>query len=430
MMLAHAIKVDASDQGLAQILEVSQVHEPVIKYLKEDCGLKTTTDLLGYFAESSFESEIKALIEAKFEVKEDFKLETQRLYISRLRAAFKLSMETYKRIKAEASKPPEAKDEDNMDLERPLDQPTIDKLNTKWKDLHNLKFINFMRPGPQLRNRIFREIHMKVARMFPVEKVKSAEDYRMMAEPEKHDLGAPTGEGHLVWESARKVNRRITDCLEYLTALRVLMLAYAYCGSHQVAAADDVSETVVFLPFEAALGYVDDVTQSTLAMHRLTEHDRLGWLRKRDEQVRGEWVALINEGFSGGEALQKATSKLAHIWIINDGASTAAAHDDRTADHEQGRGQVRQRPDEDNRRSNPGQSQKKQKEKGTDVFEGVRRATKDKNSDMKFCGAWNGKKGCTWNEKNCPQRAKHRCNVILPTGEVCRSSQHNTYNHS
>ena len=77
----------------------------------------------------------------------------------------------------------------------PLDQPTIDKLDAKWKELNNLKLINFMKAAPQLRNRLFRDIHMKVARMLPVDKVKSAEDNRLISEPEKRELGSPTSDG-------------------------------------------------------------------------------------------------------------------------------------------------------------------------------------------------------------------------------------------
>ena len=66
-----------------------------------------------------------------------------------------------------------------------------------------------------------------------------------------------------------------------------MMQSYAYCGSHKVTASADVEKQVVFFPLEVAIGYVDEVTVATLAMHTLTEHERLNWLRKRDEQVRG-----------------------------------------------------------------------------------------------------------------------------------------------
>lgn len=429
MMLAQSIDVTGDDQGLKQVLEVSQVQDVVRTYLTEACGIKTTTDLLGYFAAATFEAEIKEVLTDKFPVTETFKAETQRLYVSRLRAAYKLGVDTDKRIRAEAEKPPPPKDEDNLDLERPLDQASIDRLEANWTEMHHLKLINFMRPAPQFRNRLFRELHNKVARLVLVEKVKSMEDNRLASEPEKRDVGPPSSDGSkLVLESVRKTTRNIQDCLGYLTALRILMHSYAYCGSHKVASSADVDKQVVFFPLELAIGYVDEVTNATLAMHTLTEWERLGWLRRRDEQVRGEMVALINDSFTGGDALQKAWHKLAHIWIIRDGAASSVDQEDdrRRQDDDRRRGQVR--PRSENKGTGAGKDRSKKGRTTEDVFRGVKRSSAD-SSGVKFCGAYNGKKGCVWHEKNCPQRAKHICNVFLPSGEICRSTQHGAFNH-
>ena len=47
MMVAQTIDVTVEDQGLKQVYTTTQVHEPVIKYLSDQCGVTTTTDLLG-----------------------------------------------------------------------------------------------------------------------------------------------------------------------------------------------------------------------------------------------------------------------------------------------------------------------------------------------------------------------------------------------
>ena len=178
MMIAHSIDVTKEDQGLQQIYESTQVQNPVSVYLSEVCGVATTTDLLGYFAVGTFEAEIKDVLAAKFPVTPATEgtpamtIELQRLYISRLRAAFKLAMETDKRIKAEAAKPAEAQDKDCLDMERPLDPASVEKLEKTWDELHpKLKFIGFMRPAPTFRNRLFREFHNKVANVTLMERV-------------------------------------------------------------------------------------------------------------------------------------------------------------------------------------------------------------------------------------------------------------------
>ena len=49
MNKAAEINVGESDQGLAQVLKATGVHQPVQDYLCQTCGLATITDFLGYF---------------------------------------------------------------------------------------------------------------------------------------------------------------------------------------------------------------------------------------------------------------------------------------------------------------------------------------------------------------------------------------------
>ena len=406
---------------MSKVLETAQVQATVVTYLKDTCNIATTTDLINYFAEAAFETEVKEVLVEKFPVSDTFKTEEQRLYISRLRAAYRLAQEANLRLKSESQKPAEIKDEDNVDLERALDPASVDRLEATWMQVHGFKLVNFMKPAPQFRNRLFREMHQRSARLVPVEKVRSMEDTRLTSEPEQVNLGALTADGSkLVLQSASKQSRRITDCLEYLTALRILMQTYAYVGSHKVASSADVSKQVPFFPLDVAIGYVDEVTQATLAMVTLTERERLEWLRRRDEQVRSETVALINDGFSGGEALKTSWSKLAHIWVIRDGAAAADS-----SDGGQQRGQVRARSEPKGKGG--GKDKGKKGKTAPDDFHGVRRAST--HNGMKFCGAFNGKRGCVRNEKSCPQGAKHQCSVIKPNGDVCRSTAHGACGH-
>ena len=426
MMLAQAVDVTGEDQGLNAVLDARQVQAVVKTYLTAGCGIGTTTDFLGYFMEQTFETEIKTLLEAKFPVGDPSKdegvaMETQRLYISRLRGAYRLALEVDKRIKQEAALPQPPKDEEANDLEKPMDPTSIERLDSTWTATHQLKFINFMKPAPQFRNKMFRELHMRTARLLQVEKVQSLEDNRLASEPEKVDIGAFTSDGSkLVLESARNLKRKVTDCLEYLTALRILMQTYAYVGSHMVPSATDPDRQIVFFPLEVAVAYVDETTMCTVAMRTLTERDRLDWLRKRDEQVRGEMVALINEGCSGGEALTRASQKLAHIWLIRDGATAVSS-----GEGSERRGQTRPRSEQGGK--SQGKNADNAKKGRTDALGGVKRVTTY--NGTKYCGAFNGKKGCVWNEQNCPQHAKHMCSVVLPSGEICRSTRHGAAGH-
>ena len=172
---------------------------------------------------------------------------------------------------------------------------------------------------------------------------------------------------------------------------------------------------------EVVIGYVDEVTFATLAMHTLTEFDRRVWLLKRDEQVRSEMIALVNDGFSGGEALTKAWQKLAHIWVIRDGAAASSNEDSR-------RGQVRQREDKGKGNGKGAGKAKGAKGAGGDGTQGVRRASVD-SKKRKLCGAYNSPRGCVWSDKQCPQQGRHVCSVLLPSGEICGSTQQGASGH-
>ena len=424
MMMVTSIDVSVEDQGLSQLLDTLKVHEEVKGYIIQDCQITSTMDFLGYFKETNYEAEIQALLESKFLVKDGLTAELRGLYVARLRRAYSLALEVNKRIQAAAAAPPPQKDEDAFDLDKPMDPSSIEKLDATWTDGHDLKLINFMRPAPQFRNRLFREVHMKTSRMVQVEKVQTMEDIKMSSEPDKLEIGASTVEGSkLVLESVRKVSRKVTDCLEYLTALRILMQAYAYVGSHKVVSRRDQAKQITFFPLEVAIAYVDETTMATIAMHTFTEKERLDWLRKRDEQVRGEMVAYINDGWPGGEALTRASERLAHIWMIREGAVATPL------EGQEDRGQKRPHQEKGGKGQGKaaGKTQKGAQDKDKDALQGIQRVTIHKGT--KFCGAFNGRKGCTWNEKDCPQHAKHMCNVVMPNGQVCRRTNHGAHGH-
>ena len=203
--------------------------------------------------------------------------------------------------------------------------------------------------------------------------------------------------------------------MDYLCSLRVIMNTYAYCDTHQVASCDDAAKQVTYFPFEAAHGYVDEVTVALQSIGLRSEQERLTWLRKRDETVRSEMVALLNDGFSGGEALTRAWSKHAHLWIMRDHTVAAAADPD-----------FSQQPPQKRQKGEPGAGKGKSKGK-QDNGKGMPRTASMDNKGRKICGAFNSKKGCT-HERSCPQRGVHVCSVLLPNGGVC-GKQHSAISH-
>ena len=321
-----AIQTNTPDQGLKQILKSCNCQDAISEYITSS-GMATTSDFLGFFTQAAFETEIADLLRSKFEVTADFKLEQQKFFISRTRAAYKLALEVVAQVKSDSMKPPE---ELNPDLERPLDEKTIKDLTARWDAMHPFSFVTSMKAAPPFRNRLFREIRNKSCKLVPVEKVKSVDDYKTSHEPTALPVGGaqPDG-GRLIFEVAKKKIRRINSTLEYFTALRILMRTYAFCGSHVVEASgaamlDGAARKVVFFTYGAAINYIDELTTTLLAMGLQSEPERLAWVRYRDEAIRTEWVNLMNDGTPGDEALTTAVSKHRHLYNMKDALSTAS----------------------------------------------------------------------------------------------------------
>ena len=141
-------------------------------------------------------------------------------------------------------------------------------------------------------------------------------------------------------ETSRRSNRQIATTLEYYSALRLLMGAYAYCGTHVVQASGEAllreaPRHVQYFTLQRTLQYADEVMQFTIKIS-IPEAEKLAWMRRRDEQIRTEMAALMNDGRPGDEALQEAGSKYAHLWVMRDWSSAVPV-----GDQQQQRGQVR-----------------------------------------------------------------------------------------
>ena len=430
MLQGKEVSVEAADQGLQEILEAAQCQDAVQLYLKETCGMATTSDLISYFGKATYEQEVTELLKAKFPVADGFPIETQRLYITRVRAAYRIATEVGDRVASKAAAPPE---EQSSDLERPLDSKTVEQLDKRWDAVHPFKFISQMRPSPPFRNRIFREIQARTCKLVPVEKVRSVHDHKTTHEPTALPVGGsqPDG-GRLVFEVAKKTNRHIANVVEYLAALQILMRTYAYCGSHQVPSSgaallvQGTPKTVTYFSYGAALQYVDEVTAAVMAIGLPNEHDRLIWLRRRDEQIRTEMVANMNEGTPGDEALATAWSKFKHVWIMRDSAS-AVPQTDALAVWEPPRGQVRQRDEAGGKGGG-----KEKRQKGGQQQQTQEHPPKTANitrNRIKLCGAFNAKKGCVAKERQCPQRARRWCSLILADGTICEGKDHGAPDH-
>ena len=91
MFVSTTINVKTSDQGLAEIMAQANVQDPLKLFFLERCELKTASDFLGYVSKANYELELADLAKGEFPVTATFKIEQQRLYVTRARMAYNLA---------------------------------------------------------------------------------------------------------------------------------------------------------------------------------------------------------------------------------------------------------------------------------------------------------------------------------------------------
>ena len=127
-----------------------------------------------------------------------------------------------------------------------------------------------MEPCVRLRDRVCREFKNRKTFLHPVERAVSV-DIDKVAQPARSEPlngdADPNPNAPSVMVVYTPARRRVIDTvLDYLTALRLLMCTYAKVGSFTVPAPSGGHQ--VFMPWQVAMHYVDEVIPRLLAYAR------------------------------------------------------------------------------------------------------------------------------------------------------------------
>ena len=230
-----------------------------------------------------------------------------------------------------------------------------------------------------------------------------------------------------MYETVKPLSRAVDTPLAYISALRLITGAYAYCGTHEVPSKLHKDTLVRFFPWEVALGYADEVMDQVLNID-IPEEKKLKWVRLRDESTRGEMAQLINDGWPGGEALTEAMKSQAHYWKMEDKTVAAPVISDAPPPNiAEPLGLKRTRDDRRlGARSQSGGVPKQRK--GGNPMEGIKVISTDKRG-VKYCGKYNSFRGCSRHERDCPQNARHLCSFQIERGVACGRTDHCAVNH-
>ena len=229
-------------------------------------------------------------------------------------------------------------------------------------------------------------------------------------EPERLPVGPAGSAAALIYEREKPQVKSVRTLLEYFSALRLLMGTYAYCGTDMVDSTECPGTKVQYFPWEVALGYADDSMHKCIE-NNVPEHEKLRWIRLRDERTRAHMSHLINQGTPGGEALRAAWKGLAHLWDMEDKVVAAKTREE-AAD-------LGSSSAADTRTDRGAKGGKRP------AMDGVRMAHAD-SKKRKICGGYNSKRGC---EEPCPRGERHICSVIGKNGRICEDSRHNAQEH-
>ena len=138
-------------------------------------------------------------------------------------------------------------------------------------------------------------------------------------------------------------------------------------------------------------------------------------MRTRDETTRAEMLQMVKDCWPAGEALAEAMEKEAHFWRMLD-ESVAAPEAEATFER---------------KRRQDARSPSQQRTKGgkRDASSSAKRRIMIGAKGVKYCGAWNSTRGCTHNEKQCPQRARHACCAQTAKSVACCRRDHTYLGH-
>ena len=139
---------------LAQIFDSAGLPPHLQNYLTDTSGICSVDEFLDYVVRKNMEQEWKEIIVEAFPVDEQSRMTliTQRLLVAKVRGAYRIAVELEGQLADKKAK--RTKDEEETDMEKALAPEVVKSLKDAWAQLHSWNPTRFMKPAPQLRNRV------------------------------------------------------------------------------------------------------------------------------------------------------------------------------------------------------------------------------------------------------------------------------------
>ena len=153
--------------GLRDVLAQAEVPTLLMDYISDVWLIKRLEDFLCYVVKSSYEQEWCDVVKAAFPVVaareasegqpavEAFTDPMQRIWISKLRAAYAVALRSFDAVEDATQKAKDDKME--TDMEKPLDPEVERQLIEGWRRFHDWEPTKSMKAAPKFKNRVCRE---------------------------------------------------------------------------------------------------------------------------------------------------------------------------------------------------------------------------------------------------------------------------------
>ena len=159
-----------ASSDLAQIFHSAGLPPHLHNYLTDTSGICSVGEFLDYVVRRDMEQEWKDIIVEAFPVDEQSRMTpiTQRLLVAKVRGAYRIAVELEGQLADKKAK--RTKDEEETDFEKALAPEVLKGLKEAWAGLHSWNPVRFMKPAPQLRNRVYREFRAQSMTLHEVER--------------------------------------------------------------------------------------------------------------------------------------------------------------------------------------------------------------------------------------------------------------------
>ena len=412
----------AEDGGLKSIFELANVHADIFQVITGGEGIMTLREFVSSWEVRNYEHRLARWIDRNVP-----SCKGRRVEGSRLKLAWKAGFD---RIQNDDNP---TRNGGSLAQKRKIGRMSCllvrEKLEEAFNNMYHVVLDNPVFPCDPLTNRIWREFRRWQMSVTTTSQMKSLLYDQAPKTSERTQLGEHTT---VISELPNAFVAK--HVVEYYFGLRTLMNAWGRCGNYLVDSKSKPGTHVLMMPWDTALNYADRglriVTSSGIA-----QSEQLQWWERKDRITRGAIAGLVRQRWPAQEALEKALADTNTDWTVVRGVQGLElgkgagrgkcgfrdqkwrgrfpTHADRSRapvllpnnnDKRAWNSQVEHMAQSDN-------PQKRQRRIGTFTPSG-----------KKLCGAVNSAKGCP-DERYCPQKALHRCNIITSTdGRVCFAS--------